>query len=111
MPQGVQVGYITNDGSISQAVYLDAGTYNISFFAVQRVTDQGQPQTIEVLVDPGQTDAQVIGTITPINSTGTSVPPYSLFSTSNFTVAEGVHTIEFLGTTRPPPQAQYSSTK
>ncbi len=36
---------------MSQSVYFDAGTYNISFLATQRIEYQTQNQQIEVLVD------------------------------------------------------------
>ena len=50
-PSGLQVGFIKNDASISQAVYLDAGLYNVTLEAAQRFNYQSQPQQIEVLVD------------------------------------------------------------
>ena len=99
-PYGAQVGFLMNNGSMSQTVYLDANTYNISFMAIQRAAGQTQPQQIEVLVD-----GAAVGLITPVNSnmnalTGaTSTPTYTLYQTSNFTeLTAGVHTIEFLGT-------------
>ena len=53
-PNGAQVAFIKNNGSISQSVYFDAGTYNISFLATQRANYQTQNQQIEVLVDGTQ---------------------------------------------------------
>ncbi len=50
-PQGAQVGYIMNNGSMSYSVYLDADTYSLSFLAAQRVKYQTQSQQIQVLVD------------------------------------------------------------
>ncbi len=85
-PQGTQVAFLMNKGSMSYSVYLDADTYNLSFLAAQRAKFQSQSQGIEVLVDGAQ-----IGLITPSNTT------YTLYETSNFTVAAGVHTIQFLG--------------
>ena len=42
-PQGIQVGFITNNGSMSYSVYLDADTYNLSFLAAQR--PQSDPES------------------------------------------------------------------
>ncbi len=84
-PDGNQVGYIMNQGSISYSLYLDADTYNLSFLAAQRANQKGT-QEIEVLLDSAP-----VGWITP---SGTKYSPYD---TSNFTVAAGVHTIELLG--------------
>ena len=101
-PDGVQVAYLTGSGSMSQTVYLDAETYNLSFLAAQCANGQSQNQQIQVLFDPGQADAQVIGLITPSVTTANSTTSnanhaYSLYETLNFTVAAGIHTIEFLG--------------
>jgi hypothetical protein len=101
-PQGVQVGFIMNNGSMSQTVDLDANTYNISFLACQRVTDQSQSQQIEVLIENTQTNAITqVGLITPTNSTTFAVPPYTLYQTSNFTVAAGTYTIQLVGMSHP----------
>ena len=59
-PQGTQVGFLMNNGSMSYSVYLDADTYNLSFLAAQRAKYQTQSQEIEVLVDGAQ-----VGLITP----------------------------------------------
>ena len=59
-PAGTQVGYLQDTGSMSQTVYLDAGTYQLSFLAAQRTTDQTNYQEIEVLVD-----GTAYGTIEP----------------------------------------------
>ena len=37
VPNGTQDAFIKNNGSMSQTVYFDAGTYNISFLASQRI--------------------------------------------------------------------------
>ena len=50
-PDGTQVAFIKNTGSMSQSVYLDAGTYSLSFLAAQRGSYQTQNQQIQVLVD------------------------------------------------------------
>ncbi|MGA2257257.1 MAG: hypothetical protein ABSG53_21590, partial [Thermoguttaceae bacterium] len=90
-PEGNQVGFIMNQGSMSYSVYLDADTYNLSFLAAQRVNQQTQNQQIQVWVD-GTDGNQYVGLIEPSSTT------YTLYDTSNFTVAAGVHTIQFLGT-------------
>ena len=36
-PDGDQAAFIKNNGSISQSVYFDAGSYSISFMATQRI--------------------------------------------------------------------------
>ena len=108
-PQGTQAAFVENNGSISQTVYLDANTYNLSFMAAQRA-GQAQSQQIKVWLDFGQPDAQVIGLITPSVATAASISTnnyyaYTLYHTSTFTVAAGTpivpgpHTIEFLGMT------------
>jgi hypothetical protein len=38
-PDGTQVALLEESGSISQSVYLNAGTYNLSFMAAQRAPD------------------------------------------------------------------------
>lgn len=109
-PTGPQIAYISNAGSISYTAYLDANTYSLSFDAAQRANNQAataaQSQVIEVLIDPGQTDQQVVGLITPSVTTANSLTTntthaYTLYRTSNFTVTAGVHTIEFLGRNTP----------
>ena len=99
-PQGYQVGFLQNTGSMSYSVYLDAETYDLAFMAVQRVDHQSANQQIQVLVDGTQ-----VALITPINttvtSTSSSTPTYTAFETLTFTVAAGVHTITFAGMTNP----------
>jgi len=86
-PQGTQVGFIKNNGSMSYSVYLDADTYNLSFEAAQRVKFQTQSQQIKVLVDGAP-----VASITPSGTV------YAYYQTPNFTVAAGVHDIQFVGT-------------
>ncbi len=85
-PVGNQVAFLKDSGSISQAVDLAAGTYNLSFLAAQRDKYQSTYQSIEILVDGNE-----VGSATPSSTT------YGSYATTNFTVAAGVHTIEFLG--------------
>jgi len=85
-PQGTQVAFLQETGTISQSVDFTAGTYVLSFQAAQRGNYQASNQTFQVLVD-----GTVVGTFTPA---GTS---YAEYSTDSFTVASGPHTIEFAG--------------
>ena len=85
-PAGTQVGFLQGDGSMSQTVYLDAGTYQLSMLAAQNTTDQSSDEEITVLVDGAQ-----YGTISP---TGTQ---YASYQSTTFSVAAGPHTIELLG--------------
>ncbi len=85
-PNGGQVAFLTNTGSMSQTIYLDPGAYNISFLAAQRANSQTAPQRIQVLVDGSQ-----VGLATPQSTT------YGLYQTTNFFVGAGAHSIQFLG--------------
>ena len=75
------------------SVYFDAGTYNISFLAAQRVKYQTQNQQIEVVVDSTPVDRA------PIPLPGQHHMLHFAYQTSNFTVTAGAHTVEFLGMT------------
>ncbi len=86
-PEGTQVGYVQETGSISQSVYLDAGTYQVSFQAAQAAVGQATYQEIEVSIDSGVN----AGEITPTSTT------YAAYQSSSFTVAAGPHTITFVG--------------
>ena len=77
-PKGTQVGYVQDTGNISQTVYLDAGTYQVSFQAAQRAFDQDNYQEIEVLVD-----GVSYGIIDPAST------QYASYRSSTFTVATG----------------------
>ena len=90
-PQGAQVGYLINNASMSYSVYLDADTYSLSFLAAQRVNHQAQSQQIRVLLDGAQ-----VALVTPSGAS------YTLYQTANFTVAAGMHTVQFVGLTNPP---------
>jgi hypothetical protein len=85
-PQGLQVGFVQRDSSISQTVTLAKGKYVLTISAAQR--DFGQlPQSLDV-----QVDGKSWGTIRP---TDTTYRQYSI----NFNVAAtGTHTITFKGT-------------
>ncbi len=84
-PQGTQVAFLQDYGTMSQVVNFTAGTYAISFYAAQRY-GQASSQKFEVTVD-----GTVVGTFTPSGTT------YKLYTTNNFTVTAGTHTIEFIG--------------
>ena len=43
-----QVAFIQDNASISQTVVLDAGIYNLSMFAAQRINYQTQAEEIQV---------------------------------------------------------------
>ncbi len=86
-PAGSQVAYLEYGGSMSQWVYLDAGTYEISFLAAQREIYQSSYQTIDVSVD-GTLYGQ---NIDPVNTL------YGYYYTTTFAVAAGEHQIVFQG--------------
>jgi YD repeat-containing protein len=87
-PDGAQVNFLQQTGSFSQTISGWAGgTYKLSFLAAQR--DRGatnDAQDFQVLVDN-----VVVGTFTPTDGT------YRLYTTGNFAVSAGSHTITFLG--------------
>ena len=85
-PEGDQVAFIKDTGSMSQSVYLAGGIYNVSFLAAQRDKYQSQ---YRVARDPGRWPASRHGHAVRHH--------YGLYATSNFTVAAGMHTIEFVG--------------
>ena len=86
-PQGIDVAFLQNKGSLSQAVVTQAaGTYTLSFSAAQRGNGGTSTQSIQVLVDGAW-----VGTFTP---SGTS---YQAFTTTPFAVTAGSHTITFQG--------------
>jgi hypothetical protein len=85
-PEGSQVAFLQKAGSFSQTVNFAAGTYNLSFLAAQRGNQNDAPQTFEVDIDGTK-----VGTFTPA---GTS---YRSYTTDNFSVTAGNHTISFMG--------------
>ena len=86
-PDGAQVAFLQGTGSMSQTLYLDTGTYDLSFQAAQRAGAlQAQYQEFEVLVDGTE-----VGLITPTSS------KYGTYETSSFTVTAGTHTVKFVG--------------
>ena len=87
-PQGNQVAFIQQTGSISQAVELFPadGTYQISVAAAQSAANGGNLEEIEVEVD-----GTVVSVLTP-STTG-----YGTSMTAPFSVTAGSHTITFVG--------------
>src|SRR5947209_1023193 len=86
-PQGNQVAFVQNTGSVSQAVTFPAGNFTISFFAAQR-GNAGGAQTLQVLVDNA-----VVGTFNSLAGTG-----YSTLTTNSFAVTAGSHVVSVQGT-------------
>jgi uncharacterized repeat protein (TIGR01451 family) len=85
-PQGSQVAFLQNTGSLSEAVTLTAGPYVVTFSAAQRATYQTSSQTFQV-----QIDGTAVGTFTPGSTS------YANFTTGVFTLAAGIHIIGFVG--------------
>jgi hypothetical protein len=83
-PQGTQVAWAQNGGTINQAVSFGAGSYTVSFEAAQR-GNYPSNSTIQV-----QIDGKTVFYTTP---TGTS---YAAYTTGSFTVTAGSHTLGFV---------------
>ena len=88
-----------NNGSISQTIYLDADTYKHLVPGRPACRVRAQHQQIEVLFDPGQPTAshRLDHARRDTASSIVTLYAYTLYETSNFTVAAGVHTIQFIG--------------
>ena len=84
-PDGVQAAYMFNGATISQSVVFPAGTYTLSFFAIQPTNINGAA-TISVSID----GTQVLAPTLP-NSTNS----WNQLTTVSFTVTGGTHTITF----------------
>lgn len=82
-----QVGFLQNAAQMTQAIYLAAGTYTISFRATQRTNFQSGTQTVAVL--RGTT---TLGQFTPANG------DLQLYTTPPFTVGDGTYTFKLRGT-------------
>ncbi len=89
-PQGLQVGFIQGNSSISQPVTFAAGSYQLSFFAAQAKANTAN-QSLDVLID-----GNMVGTVA-ITPTGNN---YARYTTVIFTVTSGQHTITFQGAGR-----------
>ena len=94
-PDGDQVAFIKDTGSMSQSVYLAAGVYNLSFMAAQRDQYQTQCQTIEILVDGAEVGW--LSCVLPAATLYAAGTTFGSYATTNFTVTAGVHTIVFVG--------------
>ena len=86
-PQGSQVAFLQETGTISQVVnFAAAGSYQISVSAAQRGNFGTSNEEVQVLVD-----GTVVGTITPASTS------YATYTTASFNVTAGSHTITFVG--------------
>ncbi len=85
-PQGTQVAFLQDFGSISQDVYFPAGTYRLKFAAAQRGDGNASSQSFEL-----QVDGVAVEDFTPADSI------YTAFTSAKFNVADGVHTVSFVG--------------
>jgi hypothetical protein len=86
-PDGSQVLFLQNTGSVRQAITFAAGTYTIGFSAAQR-GNGGGGQTFLV-----QLDGKIIGIFNSL--TGSA---YTAMTTSSFTVPAGTHVLTIQGT-------------
>jgi len=85
-PEGTQVAFLQDTGTISQSMDFTAGNYIITFDAAQRANYQASLQTINILLD-----GVVVGTVTPTDTT------YLGYNSNSFTATTGLHTIAFVG--------------
>ncbi len=84
-PQGVQVAFLQSNATMSQSInFPTAGTYQLSFQAIQRANNGSEDFQLQV-------DGVPYGSFTP----GTA--SYSTYTTSPFTVTAGTHKIAFVG--------------
>ncbi len=90
-PEGERTLYLKTDSGlgsrVDQTVVFPAGTFQITFYAANRVGFGGL-QEIDVEID-----GEVVGQAFPQNG------EYVLYTTDSFTVDAGEHTISFVGTT------------
>ncbi len=88
-PAGKQAAFVQGTGSIAQTVYLNTGTYTLSFKAARRECCAAPfPQPVMVTVDG-----------TPIGSlVSPPKPKFNSFTMSFAVVTSGAHTIMFAGT-------------
>jgi hypothetical protein len=86
-PQGSQVAFLQETGTISQVVnFAAAGSYRISVSAAQRGNYGTSNEKVQVRVD-----GTVVGTFTPASTS------YATDTTASFNVTAGSHTITFVG--------------
>ncbi|MCL5946210.1 MAG: DUF6531 domain-containing protein, partial [Planctomycetes bacterium] len=86
-PQGNQVAFIQDTGSLTQSATFGAGDYSLSLYAAQRGNGNNGGQTLEILIDN-----QVVDTFTPAGIN------YLNYTTPVFHLAAGSHTITIEGT-------------
>jgi len=87
-PEGSQVAFLQDLGSITQAVAgWAAGTYTLSLQAAQRTNYGSSNESFQVLID-----GNAVATFNPAGSS------YQSFTTASFPLAAGTHTIAFVGT-------------
>ena len=87
-PKGPRSAYITDNGSMSYSVYLDADTYNLSFLAAQRAKNRPRTRKSEVLVDGAQVGSDH----------ARPAPTLHTFTRRRISRSPaGTHTIQFIG--------------
>jgi hypothetical protein len=85
-PQGGQVAFLQNRGTLAQSFLLPGGTYDVSLYAAQRGNYQSSYQTIQVYLD-----GNLVAVLTP---PGTA---YTRLTSNSFTVAGGYHYLALAG--------------
>jgi hypothetical protein len=87
-PDGTQVAFIQNGGTISQLVSVpSAGQYQVGFYAAQRANYQFGAQIVTVKVD-----GVTIGQYQPPNTS------YAAYHSPPVTLSAGAHTVALVGT-------------
>ena len=86
-PQGSQVAFLQNQGTITQTIVNSAaGNYTLSFSAAQRANFGTSNETFAVMLDGNS-----VGTLDPSTTT------YQTYRSNVFSLAAGSHTISFVG--------------
>jgi hypothetical protein len=89
-PDGTQVAYLHGTGGISQTVNFTAGRFKLHFYAADRCNIHDAPEnTFDVFID----DKKIGEFRTPKGK-----KTYKRYSTAEFGVSAGLHTIAFRGT-------------
>ena len=89
-PEGQQAAFLEDQGTIAQTLYdLPAGTYQLSFSAIQRSDGDVTANGLSILVD---------GTVVmTVAAEDLLTAAWRQFTTPTFTLTEGTHTITFQG--------------
>jgi len=88
VPLGAQTAFLQDGASISQTISgMSAGTYAVSVLAAKRGWSGDGRQTFNITVD-----GSVVGTFSPSSTV------FAPFTTNQFSLAAGSHTIAFVGT-------------